>query len=145
MIDGSVVGPIPNNETVDLPVEAGHHAVQVKSRRFLRSPEESLEVAEGQVIGLSCRRRPRHPFIVQRSIFLLVGSIFKHDVWISLTPDDNVETDFEVGGNGNGPRTEAAAVSNSPASTRAITSVKEITSAPTLDGRKARPPSPCIS
>ena len=90
VIDGSVVGSIPNNETVDLTVEAGHHAVQVTSMRFLRSPKESLEVAEGQVIGLSCRRRPRHPFIVQRSIFLLVGSLFKHDVWISLTPDDTV-------------------------------------------------------
>jgi ABC-2 type transport system ATP-binding protein len=94
VIDGSVVSSIPNNETVDLPVEAGHHAVQVTSMRFLRSPKESLEVAEGQVIGLSCRRRPRHPFIVQRSIILLVVSLFKHDVWISLIPDDTVETDL---------------------------------------------------
>ena len=89
VIDGIVAGSLPNNETVDLPVEAGHHAVQVTSMRFLRSPKESIEVAEGQVIGLSCRRRPRHPFIVQRSIVFLVASLFKHDVWISLTPDDS--------------------------------------------------------
>ena len=56
--------------------------------RFLGSPKESLEVAEGQVVGLSCRRRARHPFIAQRSIFLLLASLFKHDVWISLTPDE---------------------------------------------------------
>jgi ABC-2 type transport system ATP-binding protein len=134
VIDGSVVGSIPNNETVDVPVAAGHHAFKVTSMRFLGSPEHSLEVAEGQVIGLSCRRRPRHPFIVQRSIFLLVVSLFNHDVWISLTPDNAVETDLEAG-DGNGLRTEAAAASRSPASARAIANVKEITSAPTLDGK----------
>src|SRR5579862_3358735 len=83
MIDGGVVCSVPNNESVDLPVDAGHHAVQVTSMRFLSSPKLSLDVAEGQVIGLSCQRRFRHPFIVQRSIVLLVASLFKHDVWIS--------------------------------------------------------------
>jgi hypothetical protein len=67
VIDGSTVCTIPNNETVDLPVEAGHHAVQVTSMRFLASPKKSFEVAEGRVIMLSCRWRPRHPFIIQRS------------------------------------------------------------------------------
>jgi ABC-2 type transport system ATP-binding protein len=133
VIDGSAVGTIRNNESVDLPVEAGHHAVQVMSRRFLRSPKESREVAEGQVIGLSCRRRPRHPFIVQRSIFLLVGSIFKHDVWISLTPDDTGETGLEADDNDDAVRKEAVAASRSPVGTRSITNVREIASAPTLD------------
>ena len=81
VIDGSVVGSIPNNETVDLKVEAGRHAVEVTSMRYLRSPKESVEIAEGHVIGLSCWRRPRHPFIVQRSIGFLVASLFKHDLW----------------------------------------------------------------
>ena len=133
VIDGRVVGTIRNNETLDLPVEAGHHAVQVMSRRFLRSPKESLEVTEGQVVGLSCRRRARHPFIVQRSIFLLAGSIFKHDVWISLTPDDTGETGLEGDGNDDALRREAVAASRSPVGTRAITNVREIASAPTLD------------
>jgi ABC-2 type transport system ATP-binding protein len=133
LIDGSVVGSLRNNEAVDLPLEAGHHGVQVTSMRFLRSPKDSFDLAEGQVIGLSCRRRPRHPFIVQRSIILLVVSLFKHDVWISLIPDDTVEIDLEAGGNA--LRTEAADASRSPDSTRAITSVKEITSTPTLDGK----------
>jgi ABC-2 type transport system ATP-binding protein len=136
IIDGSVVGSITNNETVDLPVEAGHHAVQVMTMRFLRSPKEPLEVAEGQVVGLSCRRRPRHPFIVQRSIILLVTSLIKHDVWISLTPDDTVEPDLEVERNGNnGLRTQAPTASRSSASARTATRANEITSAPTLDGK----------
>src|SRR6202050_815588 len=135
VIDGSVVGSLPSNETVDLPVDAGHHDVQVTSMRFLRSPKESLEVKEGQVVGLSCRRRPRHPFIVQRSIFFLVASLFKHDLWISLTPEDTVETGPETDGNGNRRQTVAAGALRCPDSATAITSVKEITSAPTLDAK----------
>lgn len=134
VIDGSVVGSVPNNETVDVPVDAGCHTVEVASMRFLRSSEESFEVAEGQVIGLSCRRRPRHPFIVQRSIFLLVASLFKHDVWISLTSDDTVEPGLEGGDNDNGLQTEASPASSS-AGARASTNVKGIISAPTLDGK----------
>src|ERR1035438_9881634 len=97
--------------------------------RFLRSPKESLEVKEGQVVEISCRRRPRHPFIVQRSIFFLVASLFKQDLWISLTPEDTVETGPET--DGNGRQTVAAGALRSPDSATAITRVKEITSAPT--------------
>jgi len=135
VIDGSVVGSLPSNETVDLPVDAGHHAVQVTSMRFLRSPKESLEVKEGQVVGLSCQRRPRHPFIVQRSIFFLVASLFKHDLWISLAPEDTVETGPETDGNGNRGRTVTSGALRSPDSATAITRVKEITSAPALDAK----------
>jgi ABC-2 type transport system ATP-binding protein len=133
VIDGSVVASIPNNETIDLEVEAVRHAVQVTSMRLLRSPKRSTEFAIGQVIALSCQRRPRNPFIVQRSIILLIASLFKHDVWISLTPDETAETDLEA--SGNGLRAEPAASSRPPASARPMISVKEITSAPTLDGK----------
>jgi ABC-2 type transport system ATP-binding protein len=133
VIDGTAVGSIAKNETVDLPVEAGQHVIRVTSMQLLGSPKEFLEMGEGQVITLSCRRRPRHPFIVQRSIMLLVASLFKHDVWIRLTSDEAVETDLESAGIGNGLQAEAA--STSAASARAITSVREITSTPTLDGK----------
>jgi ABC-2 type transport system ATP-binding protein len=133
-IDGSVVGSIPRGETIDLPVDVGHHTVQVTSMRILRSPEESLEVTEGQVIRLSCRQRPRHPFIVQRSIYFLFVSLFKHDVWISLTPDDAGETGLEADDNGDAPRREAVTAARSPAiAARAIGNVEEIASAPSLD------------
>ena len=135
LIDGIVAGTIANNEAADLTVEAGHHTVQVTSMRFLRSPKESIDLAEGQVIRLSCRQRPRHPFIVQRSIIFLVASLFNHDVWISLTPDDPVDKDLVAGDNGYGLRAEPAPASRSPASEEAITSVREIISAPTLDGK----------
>ncbi len=101
--------------------------------RFLRSPKVSLEAMEGQVTGLSCRRRARHPFIVQRSLILLVASLFKHDVWVSLTPDNTVETDLGADGTDNGLGTRVAAASPSSTSDRVTTSVKGIISAPSLD------------
>jgi ABC-2 type transport system ATP-binding protein len=132
-IDGSIVGSVGQGETIDLPVVAGHHAVHVTSMGILRSPNLSLDVAEGQVISLSCWKRARHPFIVQRSIYLLMVSLFKHDVWISLTPDDTGETGLEADDNDSALRSEAVAASRSPAVTRAITHAKEIASAPTLE------------
>jgi ABC-2 type transport system ATP-binding protein len=134
LIDGSVVGSIPNNETIDLSVDAGHHTVQVSSMRFLGSPKESLEVADGQVIGLACRRRARHPFIAQRWIFLMLASLFKHDVWVSLTPDDAGKSVFEQGNDEDVPRPQMVAA-GSASGARAITNIKEITSAPTLDSK----------
>ena len=133
VIDGGSIDSLTNNETIDLPVEAGLHTVRVTSRRFLGSPEVSVEVPEGQVVRFSCRGRPRHPFIVQRSIALFVASLFKHDVWISLTPDDTVVTTDKVDGDSNKLPTRADAASISPVSSRTITGVKEITSVPRLD------------
>jgi ABC-2 type transport system ATP-binding protein len=132
-IDGHVVGAVSNNETVDLPVTAGQHEVEVRSMRFLGSPQTPLDVTEGRVIGLSCRRRPRHPFIVQRSVALLVASVFKHDVWISLTPDEGAETELDGVARHDGVHTEATDAPRSPDAARAITRVTEIVSAPTLD------------
>src|SRR3984885_481364 len=134
LIDGSVGGSIPNNETIDLSVDAGRHTLQVSSMRFLGSPKESFEVADGQVIGLTCRRRARHPFIAQRSIYLLLVSLFKNEVWVSLTPDDTGKSVFEQGNDEDVPRPQMVAA-GSASGARAITNIKEITSAPTLDSK----------
>jgi ABC-2 type transport system ATP-binding protein len=132
LIDGSIAGSIFKNDTVEVSVDAGRHVVQVASTRLLRSSKESLEAAEGQVIRLSCRRRPRHPFIVPRSIFLLLVSLFKHDVWITLRPDEPAQTDLEAEDDGRAEPSEAPPQSATPAGARAITNIREITSTPTL-------------
>ena len=93
MVDGTVVGSLPDNDPVQVAVEPGAHTVRIVSSRLLGSPERRVEVAAGQTIGLSCRVRPRHPFIVQRSLVLLVASLFTHRSWIALTPDEVDGTD----------------------------------------------------
>jgi ABC-2 type transport system ATP-binding protein len=133
VIDGSVAGSIAKNDTVDVSVEPGQHVVQVASTRLLRSSKKFLEAAEGQVIHLSCRRRPRHPFIVPRSIFLLLASLFTHDVWITLRTDETAQTDVEDTGDGGARPSEAGLRSKAPTRARAMTDIREITSTPSLD------------
>ena len=101
-IDGVVVDSIGRGETLELPVEPGRHALHVRARGILASPERSFDARDGQAIGFSCRSRPKHPFIVQRSIYLLVGSLFTRSSWISLTPDEGelTETTGAVGTTG---------------------------------------------
>jgi ABC-2 type transport system ATP-binding protein len=88
VIDGSVAASLPDNEPVDVAVEPGPHTVRVRSLRFLGSPECRVDVAAGQVLALSCRARPAHPFFVQRSIFWLVASLFAHNVWITVAAEE---------------------------------------------------------
>ncbi|MGA3353492.1 MAG: ABC transporter ATP-binding protein [Acidimicrobiales bacterium] len=88
VIDGRVVGSIANAQTIEIPVEPGPHALRVRSMRLLLSPEKPFEAIEGQVVGFSCRSRARSPLFVQRSIIWLFVSLVKHDVWISLKPDE---------------------------------------------------------
>jgi ABC-2 type transport system ATP-binding protein len=87
VLDGGVVGSIAAGQRVEVPVAPGRHTLRVGSTRWLRSPEASFVAGEGEVVGFLGRRRARHPFIVQRSIVLLLVSLVKHDVWISLTAD----------------------------------------------------------
>jgi ABC-2 type transport system ATP-binding protein len=93
VLDGTVVDALRNGETIDLPVEPGHHGLRVRSGRYLASPERSFEAGDGRIVGFSCRSRPQHPFIVQRSIVWLIVSLFTRQAWITLTPDENYVTD----------------------------------------------------
>jgi ABC-2 type transport system ATP-binding protein len=130
-VDGNVAGAVRKKETVDFPVEAGEHVVEVISKRFLRSPKVGVQVAHGQTVGLSCRRRPRSPFIVQRSVAWLVASLFKHDVWIALTPEEPGEGPVAAPSETDGATSTSPSTHVSPA-----ISVREITSEPSFDSAK---------
>jgi ABC-2 type transport system ATP-binding protein len=93
VLDGTVVDSLGNGEVIDLPVEPGKHALRVRAGKNLASPERPFEAGDGRTVGFSCRSRPQHPFIVQRSVFLLIASLFTHQSWIALTPDEDNVTD----------------------------------------------------
>jgi ABC-2 type transport system ATP-binding protein len=83
-IDGSVVGSISNQRTVEFPVKAGQHLLRVKSTRYLLSPEESFEAVAGQVVKFSCHPRALSPIIFTRWLIWFLASLVKHDLWIGL-------------------------------------------------------------
>jgi hypothetical protein len=76
-IDGIVVGTIARDETVDVAVEPGHHALRLGSGRH-RSPERSFDVARDEVIGFNCHGPRIWP--------LLLAALVNPNLWISLRP-----------------------------------------------------------
>jgi ABC-2 type transport system ATP-binding protein len=87
VIDDRVEGSISAGETVELAVDSGTHALRLVSRGFLRSPEVVIQAEPGRVSAYSCRARARHPFIVQRSVAMLIASVVNHDLWITVVPE----------------------------------------------------------
>jgi len=50
LIDGTTAGSINQKETVELPVEPGHHTLRVKGSGRFGSPEGSFDAADDQEI-----------------------------------------------------------------------------------------------
>jgi ABC-2 type transport system ATP-binding protein len=108
VLDGTVVDSLDSGEEIDVRVDPGTHALRVRAGKYLASPERSFETGDRRIVGFSCRTRPQHPFIVQRSLFLLIASLFTHQSWIALTPDEDYLSDTGADGGGTAG-TDAAA------------------------------------
>jgi hypothetical protein len=50
VLDGEHVGSVEMNDTIETPIEAGHHTLQVRNGRNL-SRRLSFDAAEGQVVA----------------------------------------------------------------------------------------------
>jgi hypothetical protein len=76
LLDDTAVGSIDRQQTVELPVEPGHHTLRVKkSERFL-SRERSFDAADEHVVSFWCRSQLLWP--------LYIASLVKPELWISL-------------------------------------------------------------
>jgi hypothetical protein len=76
IIDGAVADSIDRQQTVELPVEPGHHTLQVKrSERFL-SRERSFDAADEQEVSFWCRSQLLWP--------MYLAALVKPELWISL-------------------------------------------------------------
>jgi len=49
VVDGERVGSLEMNDTIEIPIEAGHHTLQVRNGRNL-----TFDAAEGQVVAFRC-------------------------------------------------------------------------------------------
>jgi hypothetical protein len=73
--DGTSVGSFERHETVETPIEPGHHTLRVRAGRY-SSRDHSFKVSEGEIVNFRCHGTmiwPRY-----------VASIFKPDLAISL-------------------------------------------------------------
>jgi hypothetical protein len=76
LVDGERVGSVEMNDTIELPLEAGRHAVQVR-RGKKSSGTETFDAAEGEVVAFRCTGKRFLPiflasFIVPRLALKLV-------------------------------------------------------------------------
>jgi hypothetical protein len=53
VVDGERVGSLEMNDTIEIPIEAGHHTLQVRNGRKL-SRTLIFDSAEGQVVAFRC-------------------------------------------------------------------------------------------
>jgi hypothetical protein len=53
LADGKSLGAVENHETIEAPLEPGRHTIQIRKGRY-SSRDDSLEVADGDVVNYSC-------------------------------------------------------------------------------------------
>jgi hypothetical protein len=53
VVDGERVGSLEMNETIEIPIDAGHHSLQIRNGRN-SSRTQTVEAAEGQVVAFRC-------------------------------------------------------------------------------------------
>ena len=75
LLDGNDVGSIDSHQTIEVPVEPGHHALQVKTGRYT-SPRRPFDAADGDVVNFRCSGARTWP--------LYVASIVKPDLALTL-------------------------------------------------------------
>jgi hypothetical protein len=53
LVDGERVGSVEMNSTIEIPIEPGHHALQVRSGRK-SSGARTFEAADGEIVAYRC-------------------------------------------------------------------------------------------
>ena len=76
VVNGKTAGSIKWHESIEVPVEPGHHNLQVRKGRY-SSKVETFDAAEEEFVAFRCNRR-RHPLI-------LAATLFEPSLAISLT------------------------------------------------------------
>lgn len=76
-VDGKTVGAIESHDTVEVPVEAGRHTLQIRAGRY-SSRAKSFDVADGGAVSFRCHGAMVWP--------TYVASFLKPDLAISLRP-----------------------------------------------------------
>jgi len=76
MVDGERVGSVEMNDTIEVPVEAGRHTLQIRDGR-MSSGTETFDVAEGDSVAFRCTGKRFLPiflasFLVPRLALKLV-------------------------------------------------------------------------
>jgi hypothetical protein len=78
LVDGKPVGSLSNHDTVETPVEPGHHSLVLRKGRY-SSRTIVFDAADGEVVSFRCNGARIWP--------TYVASILKSDLGIRLRPE----------------------------------------------------------
>lgn len=67
VVDGKSAGSVKWHEAIEVPVEPGHHTLQVRKGRY-SSGVKAFDAAEDEFVAFRCNRR-RHPLILAATLF----------------------------------------------------------------------------
>lgn len=74
-LDGTTVGAVRNRETVELPLDEGHHTLRLRESHRL-SPARSFDATDGDIIAYTCHG--------SWFVLIFLASLLKPDAGISL-------------------------------------------------------------
>jgi hypothetical protein len=75
LLDGNDVGSIDRNQTIEVPVEPGHHTLQVKTGRYT-SGRRPFDTTDGEIVNFRCNGAVIWP--------IYLASIVKPDLALRL-------------------------------------------------------------
>ena len=76
LLDDKNIGKIERQGTIDVPLQNGHHTLQVKEGRFT-SPQRSFDTSDGEIISFRCNGSRIWP--------VYLASLIKTDLALTLT------------------------------------------------------------
>ena len=79
VVDGERVGSVEMNDTIEIPIEAGHHSLQVRNGRNL-SRTLSFDAAEGQIVAFRCTGKRFLPIFLVSFVVPRLVRIPSHSV-----------------------------------------------------------------
>jgi hypothetical protein len=68
VVDGNTVGSVEMNDTIEIPVEPGHHTVQVRDGRN-SSRTKTFDAAEGETVAFRCTGKSILPVFLASFLF----------------------------------------------------------------------------
>jgi hypothetical protein len=75
LLDGNDVGSIDSHQTIEVPIEPGHHTLQVKTGRYT-SGRHPFDAADGDIVNFRCSGARIWP--------IYLASIIKPDLALTL-------------------------------------------------------------
>lgn len=75
VLDGKVVSRVERGDTIEVPLEPGHHRLQIRAGRYSSRPHE-FDSTDGEVVDFGCHGAMMWP--------RYVASIVKPDLAVSL-------------------------------------------------------------